>query len=873
MYLQLRVLPVVLLIGLSSGIQTRTQETERSPLLDSWPEYLDHKENTQYRMKWIQLGPVVNSARAEAVQAHPERPGVMYAAFGSGNLWKTVNNGLSWEPIFEDQSALGIGDIAIAPSNPDIIYLGSGESLKKARNFTMPGTGVFRSDDAGESWRNLGLPDSYHIGEIAINPVNPEIAFVAVQGHFWTTNSNRGVYRTMDGGATWDHVLYIDERTGANDIVISRSNPNVIYASMWENNPGIYGPNSGVYKSGDGGNTWIRLSSGLPTGPKTGRIGLSVSWQDPDKAYALIDNLNKDKSKAAECYKTEDGGKSWTRTHEEELLIFPGIGWYFTDCYVNPLDDDEVYLLGVRAAHSKDGGKTFSLVAGDVFHVNPSQADPLHLDHCELWINPANPDNLILANDGGVYSSFDKGKTWLHHNNIPAGEFYDISVDNKDPYFVYGGTQDDASVYGPSLEWNPVYPDGWRYIWVDAWSGGDGCVTIPDPSDPNIIYTSSQNGGIFRKNMAEERSKHIKPRLPRNSNKELRHNFVAPYIISPHDSETIYHAGNYIFKSTNRGDKWDMISPDLSLPSDEARKSVAAGAIAESALKQGLLFVGTDRGAFWISEDDGKTWVERSSGLPDQYIRSISPSRHNPDRVYVAATGINHDDMNTYLYVSEDLGMEWISIDGNLPEDVANVIIEDPKYPDILYAGMYRGVFISTDRGRSWSLLGDNMAATCISDLVVQEREMDLVAGTHGRGIYKLNLLPVHEMQESEIKGPCLFEIPEGQAPWYNDTHRDVNQRSVRKTSISYWLPEENTLQMDVLKEGKTVYSKELSGRPGLNQYRWDLVIKENMSDGPYFIHYREYLDPGDYKIRITIDGLSSERDWHVRPGMIPANW
>jgi photosystem II stability/assembly factor-like uncharacterized protein len=737
----------------------------------------------------------------------------------------------------------------------------------------MPGTGVFRSEDGGMTWSNRGLPDSYHIGEIAVHPGNPDIAYVAVMGHFWSTNENRGIYRTIDGGKNWKHVFYIDEKTGANDIVISRSNPDIVYASMWENNPGISGPQSGVYRSGDGGESWQRLTGGFPTGPKTGRIGLAVSWQDPDKVYALIDNLNKDKSKAAECYKTEDGGKSWSRTHKEELMIFPGIGWYFTDCYVNPQDDDEIFLLGVRAAHSTDGGETFGLLGGDVYHINPSQADPLHLDHCEMWINPSNPDNLILANDGGVYTTYDRGKTWMHHNNIPAGEFYDISVDYQDPYFVYGGTQDDASVYGPSVEWNPLYPDGWRYIWVDAWSGGDGCVTIPDPADPNIVYTSSQNGGIFRKNLLEDRSSHIKPRLPRGSDKELNYNFVAPYIISPHNSRTLYHAGNYIFKSTNRGDDWEMISPDISVSADRNRKSDAAGAIAESPLKQGLLFAGTDRGAFWVSEDDGKTWTERSSGLPNQYIRSICPSRHDPQRVYLAATGINHDDLATYIYVSENLGKDWKSIKGNLPGDVANVIVEDPVHHDILYAGMFRGVFISTDRGNSWSLLGSNMAPTCISDLVIQEREMDLVAGTHGRGIYKLNLGPVHEMHSGAIAGPHLFSIPDGQAPWYNDTHRDVNQRSVRKTSFSFWLPENKTVKLQVKKGEDTVWEKMLDGKKGINQFRWNLVIKENESNLPYFIHYREYLGAGDYRVILSAEGFAREEAWHVSPGKIPHNW
>ena len=362
----------------------RAQEA-KSPLLDSWEQYLKMKKDSEFGLQWISIGPVMNSARVEAVQCDPTSPGTMYVAFGSGNLWKSTNHGLTWKPIFENQSALGIGDIALAPSNPDIIWLGSGESLKKARNFTMPGTGVFRSDDGGETWRNLGLHDSYHIGEIAVHPESPDIVFVAVMGHFWSTNKNRGLYRSVDGGKTWEHVLYVNERTGANDVVIAPSNPDIIYVSMWENNPGIYGKESGVYKSTNGGKTWIRLKGGLPDGPKTGRIGLAVSWSNPDKVYALVDNLNKDRNVAAEVYRTLDGGNSWERTHKAELYIFPGIGWYFADCYVNPQNDEEVFALGVRMAHSADGGKTFKLVGGDVFHIFPNPADPLHLDETHAF--------------------------------------------------------------------------------------------------------------------------------------------------------------------------------------------------------------------------------------------------------------------------------------------------------------------------------------------------------------------------------------------------------------------------------------------------------------------------------------------------------
>ncbi len=849
---------IIILFIAGTCLQAMAQES-RSPLLDSWEQYLKLKKSSEFGLKWISIGPVMNSARVEAVQCVPSKQGTMYVAFGSGNLWKTTNNGLTWKPIFENQSALGIGDIALAPSNPDIIWLGSGESLKKPRNFTMPGTGVFRSENGGKTWENMGLHDSYHIGEIAVHPENPDIVFVAVLGHFWSTNPNRGLYRSTDGGKTWEHVLFINERTGANDVVIAPSDPNVIYVSMWENNPTIYGKESGVYKSTDGGRTWTRQKGGLPEGPRTGRIGLAVSWSNPDKVYALVDNLSKKRDLAAEVYRSLDGGKSWERTHKNELYIFPGIGWYFADCYVNPQNDDEVYALGVRAAHSTDGGKTFKIIHGDVFHIFPNAAETLHLDHCELWINPLNPNHLALGNDGGLYVSYDKGKSWVHHNNIPAGEFYDISVDNQDPYYVYGGVQDDSSVFGPAREWNPRYPDGWKYVWLDAWAGGDGCYTFADPEDPNTVYFSSQNGAARRKNMKEHRSVSIRPRLPKGHPGRLRYNFITPYFISSHNRLTLYHAGNYVFKSLNRGDSWRLISPDLAKSAHKEKISAAIGAIVESPLKPGLLYAGTDRGAFWVTHNDGIEWKEHSNGLPNGYIRSICPSRFNPSRVYAAVTGINYDDLKNYLFVSEDHGKTWKSITSNLPDEVANVILEDPVNEHILYAGLYRGVYISTDRGQSWSLLDPGMAATCISDLVIQEREMDLVVGTHGRGIYKMNIKPIQQAFKSGAppQNHILFQTPVAHYPWIKDTHRDPKYSTVKKVPITFYLMKEAGVTLSVKKKsGGLIWSKTLKAHRGFNQIRWDLVREKVDSPRAYFIHYYRFASPGTYDIQISGEGI-----------------
>ncbi len=848
-------------VSFSAGRPRGRGQEPINPLLKSWDRHLELRRDSAFGLEWISLGPVMNSARAACVQGDPTRPGTLYAAFGPGNLWKTTDGGLTWRAIFENQPVLGIGDVALAPSRPETIWLGTGVDLKKPRNFTMTGAGVFRSDDGGLTWRHLGLQDSTHIGRIDVHPRDPETAFVAVHGHYWSTNPNRGVYRTRDGGRTWDHVLFVSERTGANDVVIAPSDPDIVYATTWENFPDVAGPSSGVYKSEDGGTTWRRLAGGLPSGDRTGRIGLAVSPRDAAKAYVLVDNLNRGDAPAAEVYRTDDGGTTWRRTHQDDLLIFARIGWYFTDIYVNPRDDEEVYALGIRLARSVDGGKTFRLVGGDVHHLVPNPAESLHLDQCEMWIDPANPDHLALGNDGGVYTSWNRGGTWLHHNNIPAGEFYDISVDDGSPYRVFGGTQDDASIFGPAREWDPRFPDGWSYVWLDAWSGGDGCVTFADPTDPQTVYFSSQNGAARRKDLRTGRSVSIMPRPPERLKGKVRYNFITPYFASVHDPKVLYHAGNYVFKSADRGASWALVSPDLSVSADPERLSTAAGALAESPLRAGVLYAGTDRGAFWVSRDDGKTWEERSAGLPPFYVRSICPSRFKAGRVYAALPGINYDDLGCHIYVSEDDGATWKSLAAGLPDEVAYVILEDPANENILYAGLLRGVYVSTDRGATWALLGPGLPAAAVSDLVIQEREEDLLAGTYGRGIYKMNIRPVREaFRDGEPKSDILFSPPAAGLPWINDTHRDPAMKSAEKVPLTFYLTRAADVVLSVENvRGDTVWTRPLQGRKGFNQVRWDLVVRTEDSGEAYFFRYLRFAAAGTYTLKLTGKGIALE--------------
>ncbi|MBT4785067.1 MAG: hypothetical protein HOO21_06910, partial [Candidatus Marinimicrobia bacterium] len=545
--------------------------------------------------------------------------------------------------------------------------------------------------------------------------------------------------------------------------------------------------------------------------------------------------------------------------------------WYFADIYVSPKNDDEIYSLGVRMAYSKDGGKTFSNVGGNIQHLQPSPAQTLHLDHCELWINPFNPNHLALGNDGGLYVSYDKGANWLHLNNIPTGEFYDITLDNQKPYNIYGGVQDNATVYGPAKEWNPQGKDPWKYLWIDAWSGGDGCVTQVDPDDPNTVYFSRQHGDGLRKDMEADTSITIGPSRKKVSKENnLRYNFVSPYFISPHDSKTLYHGANHVIKSSDRGDSWQIISGNIAESSNPEKKSWAAGAIAESELQPGLLYVGTDHGAFWNSKNSGKSWKEFSDGLPNAYIRSIQPSNFKKSRVYLTMTGINYDDLNNYIFVSENYGKTWNSITADIPNDPANVIQEDLVYQNILYTGTYRGVYISVNRGKSWNLLGNNMPAVSVADLAIQKRENELVVGTHGRGIYYLSLNPIHQafqLNTSEKDGYHLFDIPQAQYPKLMDTSKDMDQSTLTKLPISFWSPQKEIINISIIDQNKknTIWEIDFMASMGLNQLRWDLILEKQHSDLPYFRGYQKYIKPGTYGLQLQTVNKTMQKNLTVK--------
>jgi photosystem II stability/assembly factor-like uncharacterized protein len=730
---------------------------------------------------------------------------------GSGNLWKTENNGLSWDPIFERESAFAVGDVAVSASDPDIIWVGTGETQPRHSGYSYSGTGVFKSEDGGRSWTNMGLHDSHHIGKVIIHPSDPEVVFVAALGHFWSANQERGVFRTQDGGRSWEHVLSVSDHTGAVDMVMDPSDPGTLYASLWQavsGEPAEAGEESGIYRTTDGGDTWVKLGGGngggngdgtgggtggrtggevgagkgLPTGP-LGRVGLDVAPSDPDVVYAFVDNWNPSTAEdreivGGEVYRSDDKGGSWRKVNEDDLYpVFGVYGWKFTDIRVSPEDPDDLFILGNRAFRSTDGGRTFQRIGEEIIRMHDTRGVIMHLDHHEIWIDPLNPDRVLLGNDGGLFQSWDRGRSWLHINNIPAAEFYSISLDMSDPYRIFGGTQDNAALYGPGhISVDDMIWDPWENVYLDQWTGGDSFDTYLDPTNPSFVYYEHQHGAMRRMDITQPdvltgAAESIRPRVrgrggaaarsdeavTRGRSEEAargqagegppwRSGWYTPFIISHHDPATLFVGGNRLLKSTTRGDDWAPVSPDLSDPPEGARGVVPFGTITmigESELSEGLIYVGTEGGSVWRTLDGGQEWVRIGDGLPRKWVSRVVASRHREGTVYLSQTGFREDDFRSYLFRSDDYGESWESIVGALPDESVNVMQEDPTLQGVLYVGTDLGVYVSGDRGRTWHSLSARLPTTPVHDLDIHPREGELVIGTHGRSAFVLDLAPV----------------------------------------------------------------------------------------------------------------------------------
>ena len=844
-------------------------------------------ESAYGALQWRGIGPF-RGGRAVAAAGVSASPNIFYFGAAAGGVWKTIDAGTTWKPIFDGVKASSIGAIAVARSNPSIVYVGTGEGNLRG-NVTWGG-GIFKSTDAGATWVDLGLTDTRQIGAVIVDPVDPNIVLVAAIGHAFGPNSQRGVFRTKDGGKNWSRVLYKNDLTGAIDLAADPHNPKIVYAALWQvrRQPWNFasgGPGSGLYRSLDGGLTWSQLSGhGLPTGI-LGRIDVAISAVDPNRVYAMIEATD------GGLYRSDDAGGQWRRVSEDGRLRQRA--WYFSKIYADPNALDTVYALNTGMLRSVDGGKTFNLVSAT------------HGDHHALWIDPNNSNSLINANDGGASISLDGGNTWSSQENQPTGQFYHVSTDNRFPYYIYGAQQDnsnlavasfgDEGVIGPR-DW---YPAG----------GGESGFVVPDPRDPNIIYSDAENQ-YQRFDRRSRQSQSISPDPIDNSGhpaSELDHrfNWTAPLMLSPHDPESLYAASEVVWKSTDRGMSWKIMSPDLTR-NDKSKQTASGGpltkditsveyydtifALAESPLRKGKLWVGTDDGLVQLSDDDGAHWRNVTPAAMPAWstVSTAEPSHFDAATAYIAVDRHRLDDIAPYAWKTVDNGKTWIAIATGLPQGaVVHVVREDPVRRGLLYAGTEVGPFVSFDDGAHWSALQHGMPVTPVHDLTVHGD--DLVAATHGRGFWILdNVTPLRQVQPAS-EDLVLYSPATALRLYYPqevNSRRPVGPNPPAGAIIDYVLdgaaPTELTVDifnaqgervrhLSSTKTNKEVQPPEWPDRlvpsdlipahAGMNRLVWDLRY-----DDPTQIPGAFYQDqaprgplvaPGHYQVRLTLGNKS----------------
>jgi photosystem II stability/assembly factor-like uncharacterized protein len=719
-------------------------------------------------LKWQYIGPTNISGRCtdvEAVIPHGKNF-TIWVGSATGGVWKSINEGTTFEPVFEGMPTASIGDLAVDPNNPDVVWVGTGEAnIFRSSN---AGCGVFKTTDGGKTWNLAGLENTFTIGRIKVNPQNSDIVYIAATGHEWTPNEERGLFRTSDGGKTWSKILYVDQNTGAYDLVLDPKDPNIIYCTTWErmrlkwNDPRTYETtlNNGIWKSTDGGKTFSKINEGLPAPNKRGRIGIDIAFSNPKVLYAYVDNYEvaykatpgekdsygrqkSDVIKGATVYRTDDAGSTWKQvsglTPDQKTFMerhSATYGWVFGQIRIDPQDENTLYTMGLMLNQSTDGGKTFKTLRGP------------HVDHHGLWIDPANPNYLLNVQDGGLTMSYDKGKSWKYPIEVlPLAQFYNIAYDFSTPFRVFGSIQDHHSFYAPvdlSRGRDRVPAQEFKNI-----LGAEGSTHAVNPEDNNTIYSSTFYGALARAeiNNYPGSTKNLIPNMyPEEI--PLRGEWVAPSIISKHNPDIIYHGMQYVMMSRDKGDTWEFISSDLSYNDPKKRGDINYQTISvldESPLRFGLLYAGTDDGRVWRTKDNGKTWTEiRNGGVPQKFVSRIVASKYNIGTVYMTQTGRRDDDFQVYVWKSTNFGDSWQDISGNIPVGPVNVIREDPVNKDILYTGTDGGVFVTKDGGKKWEVLG-TLPYSYVHDLAIHPRDNIIIIATHGRGMWVMDVNPVNE--------------------------------------------------------------------------------------------------------------------------------
>jgi len=886
-------------------------------------------------LAWRSIGPANMGGRVADIAIAPGNAKTFFVATGTGGLWKTANAGTTFAPVFDEEATASIGSVVVADAPPEwpgwkhetageedpakaadrgkakIVWVGTGEG--NGRNSSSWGRGVYRSTDGGSSFRPVGLADAHDVPRLAVDPANPDVCFAAALGHLWGPNEERGVYRTTDGGKTWKAVLRIDVDTGACDVVLDPSDARIVYAAMYARRRSAWsfqsgGPEGGIYRSDDGGETWRKLGvdkkvgeGGLPA--RTGRIGLDVFPKDPRIVYAVVESdeggngldIGDDRSREGGVFRSEDRGGSWTRVSDRNPRAF-----YFSKVRVDPRNDLRVYLLGFGLYVSDDGGRNW----------RADGARKPHGDLHAMMIDPADPEHILLGTDGGVYASHDRGATWDYLDQMALGEFYNIALDSSDPYRVAGGLQDNGSWVGASASVRvtpgekPGEPGGglsnqdWDFLF-----DGDGYHCAFDPTDPDVVYAEAQGGVVARVNLRTAVVRNIRP-SPKEGQPRFRFNWNSPFFVSPHagkgEPTLLYLGGNYVFRLLDGGERWERISEDLSARDVEKIETVGSQAethgtvvsLAESPLAEGMLWAGTDDGRVHLTRDAGggdrRSWVDVTpKAVGGRYISRIEASRHARDTAYVAVDGHRMDDMDPYLYATDDAGRTWRSIAGDLPAGAPVLVVrEDGWNLDVLYAGTEVAVYVTIDGGVRWVRMNGgelgaegSLPTVAIDDIQQHPRERDLVLGTHGRSIWVLDdASPLAELSPEVLaKDLHLFGIQPAKPRFFRPREGFWSDRMFQAPNppmgarITYWLKERNDEKVAItITDGRGVTVRELSGtgRAGMNRVVWDLEPEERqrLPDPDGDVGSKSFVPPGDYQVTISSGKAKAGGKVSVRP-------
>ncbi len=910
------------------------------------------QESPFRQVQWRNVGPESQGGRVVDIAVTRGKPRKIFIAFATGGLWVTENLGQTWKSIFDNQSAFGIGDLDITPDG-QTIYLGSGEANSQRTSY--PGTGMFKSTDGGETWQHIGLLESHHIGRVVIDKRNPNVVYVASLGPLYSQGGDRGLFRTRDGGKTWENILKGDSRTGCKDIVIDPNNPNVMYASMWERDRRAWnflesGPGSAVYKTTDGGKSWQKLSD-LPSGWDMGRTAIAVAPTAPNHVYAFIDNqgpdltwgdldenrpdgtltlarfqrLNEEALRSveekvlidflkpllpedvkaeetiksfingelslkeladlmrrrnpavfdappnlAEVWLSTNGGTTWQKTRAD---MGDHGGYYWNQVIVHPTRPNELYTLGVLLLKSTDSGKTWESIA-----------QRNHVDHHAFWIDPEDPSFMLDGNDGGIYASFDAGKSWSHWNNLPVGQFTTIAVDTKPVYNIYGGTQDNGTLRGPNTHRPGISnPNEWVQL-----MGGDGSAIAVDPRDGgDLVYVAYQFGSHFAVNQVTGQRWSTRARDIRGED-PLRYNWISPILLSRFHPDIVYLGSQRLHRSFDQGQTYTAISPDLTknLPAGDVPFGTLT-VIEESPFHFGVLYVGADDGTVKFTPDGGVTWKDISTPVKDRWVTRLIASTHKDGRIYCTQNGYRQDEWTPYVWVSEDNGASWKSIASNLPFECVNTIREDDRNPNVLYVGTDKGVYISRDRGASWIAYGTGIPHTPVHDLVIQRQAEDLVIASHARSVWVVSLKPFRQVtDEIWAKEFHTFRsnVPGNRSRWGYERlapYEDVSTTDYEATwEVWARLAGSGTLSL-IDGEGKAVRQAPVDVIQGLNYFRLSLLLKpadpsappihggpddpKTATADPFAARRAQFVPTGDYKLVLEIGGKRFEENLTIR--------